>query len=70
MFEAKFSTFGIILEISRQKPSISFIPHDSIKDLLRLNASTIYEQINLSPILVDILSFDNFPWKLSLRALF
>ena len=33
---------------------------DSIKDLLGINPSTLYEQYNLSPNSVDILSSDNF----------
>ena len=32
---------------------------DSIRDLLGFNARTIYEEFNLSPNPVDILSFDN-----------
>ena len=33
---------------------------DSIKDLLGFNARTLFEEYNLSPNPVDILSFDNF----------
>ena len=36
------------------------MPGDSRRNLLGFNASSMYEQDNLSPIAVDILSFDNF----------
>ena len=56
-----FSTLGSIIEI---KPNficglISFLPDDSIRDLLGSNAVALYEQYSLSPSPVDILSFDN-----------
>ena len=54
-----FSTLGSIIEISTQGPVISFVPDDSIGDLLGFNKTTIFEEYNLSPNLVDILSFDN-----------
>ena len=54
-----FSTLGSNIEISTQGPVISFLPDDSIRDLLGFNKTTIYEEYNLSPNLVDILSFDN-----------
>ena len=54
-----FSTLGSIIEISTQGPAISFLPDDSIRDLLGFNKTTIYEEYNLSPNPVDILSFDN-----------
>ena len=54
-----FSTFGSIIEISTQGPVITFAPDDSIGDLLGFNKSAIYEEYNLSPNPVDILSFDN-----------
>ena len=54
-----FSTLGSIIEISTQGPVITFIPDDSIRDLLGFNRTTIYEEYNLSPNPVDILSFDN-----------
>ena len=54
-----FSTLGSIIEISTQGPVITFVPDDSIRDLLGFNKSTIYEKYNLSPNPVDILSFDN-----------
>ena len=58
-----FSTLGSIIEISTQgpviPPVITFIPDDSIGDLLGFNKTTIFEEYNLSPNPVDILSFDN-----------
>ena len=36
-----FSTLGSFIEISRQRPLISFLPDDSIQNLLGFNASTI-----------------------------
>ena len=35
------------------------MPDDSIRDLLGFNKTTKFEEYNLSPNLVDILSFDN-----------
>ena len=55
-----FSTLGFIIEISTQGPVITFVPDDSIRDLPGFNETTIYEEFNLSPNRVDILSFDNF----------
>ena len=54
-----FSTLGSIIEISTQGPIITFVPDDSIGDLLGFNKTTIFEEYNLSPNPVDILSFDN-----------
>ena len=54
-----FSTLGSIIEISSHGPIITFVPDDSIGDLLGFNKTTIFEEYNLSPNLVDILSFDN-----------
>ena len=54
-----FSTLGSIIEISTQGPAITFDPDDSIGDLLGFNETTIFEEYNLSPNPVDILSFDN-----------
>ena len=54
-----FSTLGSIIEISTQGPVITFIPDDSIRDLLGFSKTTIFEEYNLSPNAVDILSFDN-----------
>ena len=54
-----FSTLGSIIEISTQGPVITFVPDDSIRDLLGFNKTTIFEEYNLSPNPVDIPSFDN-----------
>ena len=54
-----FSTLGSFIEISSQGPAITFVPHDSIRDLLGFNKTTIYGEYDLSPNPVDILSFDN-----------
>ena len=54
-----FSTLGSIIEISTQGPVITFVPDDNIRDLLGFNKTTIFEEYNLSPNPVDILSFDN-----------
>ena len=54
-----FSTLGSIIEISTQGPVITFVADDSIRDLLGFNKTTIFEEYNLSPNPVDILSFDN-----------
>ena len=53
-----FSTLGSIIEISSQGPIISFMFDDSIRDLLGFNARTLYEEYNLSPDPVDIISFN------------
>ena len=54
-----FSTLGSIIEISSQGPAITFVPDDSIRDLLGFNKTTIYEEYNISPHPVDIISFNN-----------
>ena len=54
-----FSTLGSIIEISTQGPVITFVPDDSIRDLLGFNKITIYEEYTLPPNPVDMLSFDN-----------
>ena len=54
-----FSNLSSIIEISPQGSIISFMFDDSIRDLLRFNARTIYEEYNLSPNPVDILNFNN-----------
>ena len=59
LIKPNFSTLGSIIEISTQGPIITFIPDDSIGDLLGFNKTTINEEYNLSPNPVDILSFDN-----------
>ena len=50
-----FSTLGSIIEISPQGPIISFTFNYSIRDLLGYNASTLYEEYNLSTNPVDII---------------
>ena len=57
--KANFSTLGSIIEISTQGHVITFVPDDSIRDFLGFNKTTIFEEYNLSPNPVDILSFDN-----------
>ena len=52
-----FSTPGSTIEKSTQRPGITFVPDDSIRDILGFNEATIYEEYNLSPNPVDILSF-------------
>ena len=54
-----FLTLGSIIEKSTQGPIITFVPDDSIRDLLGFNETTIYEEFNLSPNPVEMLSFDN-----------
>ena len=54
-----FSTLGSIIEISQQRPIISFMFDESIRDLLGFNARTFYEEYSPSKNSVDILSFDN-----------
>ena len=54
-----FSTLGSIIEISPERPIISFMFDDTIRDLLGFNARTLYEEYNLSPDPVDIISFKN-----------
>ena len=54
-----FSSSGSFIEISTQGPIITFVPDDSIRDLLGFNKLTIFDEYNLSPNPVDILSFDN-----------
>ena len=57
-----FSTLGSTIELSPRGPIISFMFDNIIKDLLRFNGRTLYEEYNLSNNPVDILSFDNiFP---------
>ena len=59
LIQPNFLAPGSIIEKSTQGPKTTFVPDDSIGDLLRLNKTTIFEQYNLSPNPVDILSFDN-----------
>ena len=53
-----FSTIGSIIEISQRGPIIIFMLDDFIRDPLGFNARTLYGKYNLSPNLVDFLSFD------------
>ena len=48
------STLGSIIEKSTQRPVITFVPDDFIRDLLGFNKTTIYEEYILSPNPVDI----------------
>ena len=59
LIKPNFSTLGSIIEITNEKSAISFIPDDSIRDLLGFNKTSLYEKYNLSPNPVDIISFDN-----------
>ena len=54
------STLRSIMLFSRQEPLISFLSDDSMRNLLGINASTKYEEYNLSPNPAEILPFDNF----------
>ena len=54
-----FSTLVSFIEISRQESLVSFPTDERKRNRLGLNASTIYEENNLSHIAVEILSFDN-----------
>ena len=54
-----FSTLGSIVEIKPQGPIIGFVFDDSIGNLLGFDETILYEEYNLSPNPVDILSFDN-----------
>ena len=51
------STLGTIIEISPQRPIISFMFDDSKRDLLGLNARSLYEKYKLSTNPVHIISF-------------
>ena len=54
-----FSTLGSIIEIKPQGPIIGFVFEDSIGNILEFKETVLYEEYNLSPNPVDILSFDN-----------
>ena len=54
-----FSTLGSIVELKSKGPIIGFVFDDSIGSLLGFNETILYEEHNLSPSPVDILSFDN-----------
>ena len=55
----KFSTLGSSIENSPQRPILSFMFADSIKNFSGFHAITLYEEYNLSTNAADILSFDN-----------
>ena len=57
--KSNFSTVGNIIEISREETLISFLPDDSIRILLGLNASTLSEEVIFIPNTDEILSFNN-----------
>ena len=59
LIKPSFSTLGSIIKTSNQRPVILFVPNDSMKILLRLRKSTIFEEYNHSPNPIDVLSFDN-----------
>ena len=54
-----FSALGSIITKSPQGPIIGFVFEDSIGNLLGFNETILYEEYNLLPNPVDILSFDN-----------
>ena len=54
-----FSKLGSIIENSPQRPIVSYMFDDSIRDFLGFNARTLYEEYTSSSNPVDILSFDN-----------
>ena len=54
-----FNTIGGIREVSPQGPVITFVPNDSIEELLEFNKTTIYGEYNFLQNPVDIISFDN-----------
>ena len=54
-----FNTLGSIITKSPQGPIIGFVYDDSIGNLSGFNETILYEEYNLSPNPVDILSFDN-----------
>ena len=59
IIKPNFSNLGSIITISSQGPIIGFVFEDSIGTLLGFNETILYEEYNLSPNPVDILSFDN-----------
>ena len=54
-----FSTLGSINQIQPQGPIIGFVVDDTIGNLLGFKDTILWEEYNLSPNPVDILSFDN-----------
>ena len=53
-----FSTLGSIVEILPEGPIIGFVFDDNIGNLLGFNETILWQEYNLSPNPVDILSFD------------
>ena len=53
-----FSTLGSIIRISPQGPIIGFVFDDGFGKLLGFNETILWDEYNLSPNPVDILSFD------------
>ena len=58
--QPNFSTLGSILEISPQGPIIGFVFDDNIGNLLGFHETILWQEYNLTPNTVGILSFDNF----------
>ena len=54
-----FNTLGSIVEIWPQGPTSGFVYDNIIGSLLELNETILWEEYNLSPNPVDIISFDN-----------
>ena len=59
IIKPNFSTLGSIREINQTGPIISFVLDNSIRSLLGFDETILYNEYNLSPNQVDILSFDN-----------
>ena len=54
-----FSTLSSSIEKNQTGPIFSFVMENSIRNLLGFEETILYNEYNLSPNLVDILSFDN-----------
>ena len=54
-----FSTLGSIIQIQPQGAIVGFVSDDTTGDVLGFNETLLWEEYNLSPYPVDILSFDN-----------
>ena len=59
IIKPNFSTLGFIIEKKPQGPIIGFVFEDSIGKLLGFNETILWDEYNLSPNQVDILSSDN-----------
>ena len=53
-----FTKLGSIIEILPQGPIVSFVFDDSIRNVLGFRETIIFQEYNLSPNRVDVLSFD------------